>query len=285
MQNVQMKIALTKLNTGLCCALLLGPAAAIQAEEQILLWDDSVQGDLSNDFTAPTMFEITEAGEYLMRVETGPIVPVRREGRATQAGGSRRPLRGDANGDGRITRDESGGAGLSVGANFDIYDIDGDGAITAEERAQFRLGGDFHDLFDFKMGPGINLIGVKFVSYDSGGPKNEGTPLTVIDTRADASPGAPPTVQNGGRFFEAAGAGLSDLVDHGGPHNPKVVLVQVNPNPEGEGVTEVYDDYGLWRFYRRNDDSVFWRLGEGQEKATSEIIYVFSKYLDESELR
>lgn len=285
-QKSAVKTMSTNLFRRLSFALLLGAVTAAQAQEPILLWDDPVQGDLSNDFTAPTVFEITEPGEYLMRVETGPIVPVRREAGAAPAGrGQQRPLRGDANGDGKITRDESAGAGLAIGANFDIYDINGDGAVTAEESAQFMLGGDFHDLFTFKMGPGINLVGVKFVSYDSGGPKNDGTPLTVIDTRADARPGAPTSVQNGGRFFEAVGAGLTDIVDHGGPHNPKVVLVQVNPNEGGEGVTEVYDAYGLWRFYRRNDDTVFWRLGEGQEKATSEIVYVFSKHLDESALR
>lgn len=248
--------------TGIAATLLLMGAASVAADEPRIAWDESVNGDLSNDFAAPSSITISEPGEYIVRAETGPMTPVRREGGAPAAPNRARGgvfTQNDKNGDGRIDADEATG---NFGIHFAKYDINGDGAIELQEMGQFRMGGDGHDTFDFVQAPGINLVAIKVTKFDDGGPKNEATVLALIDH------------DDAGETFEAAAVELTEdphMTEPWAESDIIAGIVTVNP----DGGTEIYAEYDLWKTYRRNDETVFWRIGEGQEKATTEFVFVF----------
>lgn len=227
------------------------------SQEPTVIWDENVDGDFSGERGSPTMIEITEPGEYIIRTVTGPMIPERLE-----TPGPIRPMlpqtrESDKNGDGLISRDE---ATANYGARFDTYDINGDGFIDEVERSSFANTGDVNDLFSFVQAPGVNLVAIKLLQFDAGGPHNAGTPLVVIDTDKD------------GNSSQVQAVGLTNDVSHTFYTNP-VTVGHFEPNPDGS--VELYAATGLWKYYRRNDDRVYFRLGEGQEKATAELLFVF----------
>jgi hypothetical protein len=239
------------------CALALSSSIAIAADGPQIAWDETVNGDLSNDFAAPTMIKIDEPGEYIIRATTGPMVPVRLDKPRKMTGGDGQIQQMDANGDGLIQYSE---ATQNLYIHFETYDLNQDGAIEASERAYFTMGGDAHDTFNFLQQPGINLVAIKVTQYDSGGPRND---LTVLALMEHSSAGV---------TLEAGGVVITDneAIKSAPSENIAAAVMA-----DAEGGTEVYAQYDLWKTYRRNDDTIFWRIGEGQEKATSELVFVF----------
>lgn len=229
------------------------------AEDQKVAWDEAVNGDLSNDSTAPSMIEINEPGDYVLRLTTGPRVPIRLEepstGRMFTAGLERM----DTDKDGSLTRSEATANINSVyGIHFDTYDLNGDDLISPDELRQFGMGGDAGDVFNFAQGPGINLVAVRITEYDGGHDRNPGTLITIVD------------FEDGGRRFEAGGVSLTDK-ESPGDLNP-ILSAHVRADPDGG--TEIYETYDFWKIYRRNDNTV-WRFGEGQAKTQTEMVFTF----------
>ena len=249
---------------GFVCAVVACGSGTVSADEWKVAWDEAVNGDMSNSFDSPSIITISEPGGYIVRASTGPVVPRRLE--KPRPANARGPVAGlwtlaDKNGDGRLQRAET-----SIMPNqrihFDTYDINGDDELEQSEVAQFTLSGDSHDVFNFKQEPGINLVAIKAMKYDSGGPENDATVLVVIDT------------DESGERYEAAGIDFVDdekLIDT--LFTQDMVMAVVKPDPENG--TEVYEEYGLWRHYRRNDETVMFRIGEMQAKALTEFVFVF----------
>ena len=224
-----------------------------------MAWDESVQGDLSNSFEAPSMITIDKPGEYVIRASTGPMIPTRRETLANGGGGGIF-ARMDKNLNGRIEKSEAIG---NFAIHFETYDLNNDGDIEASESAQFVMGGDGSDVFNFVQKAGINLVAIRLTEYDSGGPLNDGSVLVLIDH------------DDSGKSYEAVGVEFTDdehVTDIMAP-TPDMVAAIVMVNPDGG--TEIYAEYDMWKSYRRNDNSVVWRIGEGQEKATTELVFIF----------
>ena len=68
-----------------------------------LLWDESVDGDLSNVMGSPTELRIDRPGQYLLRATTGPLEILRREQPVPLTGLRLEALqRVDVNSDGRL---------------------------------------------------------------------------------------------------------------------------------------------------------------------------------------
>jgi hypothetical protein len=243
----------------LCCLLIGGVLfsgfISAATASPAVLWDEFVDGDLSNYFGKPTLFNITEPGEYSLRVTTGPMFPLRRDEPAEMPAPLLDTLkRMDKNGDGRLQLTETR-------ENFKfyskLYDLNGDGELAFDEIGQFRFGGDGHDIFDFIQGKGINLVAIKVNKYDSGGIRNDASVLVVIDHKS-------------GRPAESRGVELTDK---------ELVGYEVFGGKMIAGIArsgdEIYDTFKLWKAYRRNDEICYFRIGEGQEKATIEFIFVF----------
>ena len=141
-----------------------------------------------------------------------------------------------------------------------MYDLDSNGTLEISELAQFRMSGDGSDVFNFVQGPGINLVAIKLTEFDSGGPKNDASVLVLIDH------------DDSGTTYEAVGVEFTDDEHVNEPMIAEVVAIVM---PDSTGGTEIYAEYDLWKKYRRNDNTVVWRIGEGQEKATTELVFVF----------
>jgi hypothetical protein len=231
------------------------------ADDTTVLWDENTQADLSSRLGEPTIFTISEPGAYVLRLTTGPLSPEKVDGPVTRSAPARRNLqRMDANGDKKLQRSELT-PGSNIGLHFDVYDVDGNGEVSLEEMGQFRLSGDGSDLFSFQQADGINLISMTINSYDSGGPNNDVTALGFMDEKT-------------GEAVETPGVQLRDTDDMSKLRRARRANVNsVNPNVSG-GV-EVYEQFDLWKTYRRNDETIYFRAGEGQEKALTEVTFVF----------
>ena len=237
---------------------LLFAGVVTATADVIVLWDESVDGDLSNDMGAPTLLAIDNPGEYLLRTTTGPLVLMRREQPAEISGLRLEALqRLDENSDSRLQRLEAAG---NYAAHFQTFDLDGNDELAFDEIAQFDLGGDVHDLFDFVQADGINLVAVKVNKFDGGGAQNDVSVLVVMDLQS-------------GRPREARGVEITskseqEMANHQAA-NPTVIL---GPARAGE---EIFEEFDVWKTYRRNDVSNHFRIGEMQARAATELIFVF----------
>ena len=236
-------------------------AASFAADDTTVLWDEHTQADISSTLGEPTIFTISEPGAYVLRLTTGPLAPVKVDKPRQLSVPARRNIeRMDANGD-QILQHSELTPGSNIALNFDIYDADGNGEVSNEELGQFRLAGDGADLFNFLQADGINLVSITINSYDSGGPNNDVTALGFMDEKT-------------GEAVETPGVQLRDTDDMSKLRRARRSNVNsVNPNVSG-GV-EVYEQFDLWKTYRRNDETIYFRAGEGQEKALTEITFVF----------
>ena len=143
---------------------------------------------------------------------------------------------------------------------FQTFDIDGDNELGFEEIAQFDMGGDVHDLFDFVQADNVNLAAIVVNEFDGGGAQNDVTVLVVMDLSSS-------------RPREARGVEITskstEEMEHHQPANPTAI---VGLAWAGE---EIYDAYGMSNAYRRNDPSNHFRIGEMQAQSTTELIFVF----------
>ena len=243
-----------------CCilvgaAFLYGCSTSRGAAGGTVLWDEAVNGDLGNQFGKPTIIPITQPGEYYLRVTTGPMIPVLRKEPAEIPGTLLDTLkRMDVNGDGRLQYAETR---ANFKHYFELYDLNDDGELEFSEVGQYGIEGDGHDIFDFDQATGINLVAIKVIKYDSGGIRNDASILVVIDEKS-------------GRPRESRGVEITDkdLNEHT-PFGAEMVA------GVAQAGTEIYDQFKLWKAYRRNDSSCYFRIGEGQEKASMEFIFVF----------
>ena len=226
------------------------------------LWNESVDGDLPNEVAAPKVFSISEPGEYLLQLTTGPVFPVRLETPLEEI--PRRQSfalrRLDTNGDSRLQRSE-----VVSDANytrfFELYDANGNNEIEfPEEILWIGSDGDSGDLFTFEQADGVNLVAITLKHFDSGGPRNDVSAFAVMDSRYVGPQG------------EVGGVQMTDLDPEAPTRRGEAMAATVNPNPDG---VEIYERYDLWKAYRRNDPTSYFRIGEGQEKAITELIFVF----------
>ena len=223
-----------------------------------VLWDESVDGDLSDDMGAPTLLAIDNPGEYLLRTTTGPMELLRREQPAEISGLRLEALqRLDGNMDSRLQRSEATG---NYAVHFQTFDLDGNNELAFNEIAQFDLGGDVHDLFDFIQADGINLVAIKVNGFDGGGAQNDVSVLVVMDHKL-------------GRWREARGVEITskseqEMANHQAA-NPTVIL-----GPARAGM-EIFEKFEIWKAYRQNDVSSHFRIGEMQARAVTELIFVF----------
>ena len=222
-----------------------------------VLWDETADGDLSSTLGEPSMFSITAPGRYTVRLNTGPIIPMRVAAPINLSVAQRNNFkRADSNGDSRLQRSEIVEGSLYA-YHMSAYDINADAEITLSELAMFTDGGDPQDLFNFTQSNGINLLEIIVVSYDSGGPKNGLSGFGFIDERS-------------GEAVESGGVQITDTDDS--TDFPPTMAGKVNPAPSG---MEVYAHFDLWKKYRRNDKTSYFRIGEAMEIASTELIFVF----------
>ena len=223
-----------------------------------VLWDESIDGDLSNDMDSPTLLSVDRSGEYVLRATTGPMTLQRMDRPVEIAGQRLEALRRlDQNVDGRLDRSEAEG---NYAENFETFDLNDDNEVTFQEIGQFRLGGDIHDLFDFVLAPGINLVSIKVNRFDGGGVGNDASVFVVMDRES----GAP---------REARGVEMTSKSDVE-LANYQVASPQHIAGPVRAGA-EVYAQFEVWRAYDRNDSSNFFRLGEMQAMSRTELLFVF----------
>lgn len=235
--------------------ILYGGLISSAAANEAMVWDEAVNGDLGNQFGKPTIIPITQPGEYYLRATTGPMIPVLRNEPAEMPGTLLDALKHmDMNGDGQL---QYGETSANFTDYFELYDLDDDGELDFGEIGQFEMGGDGHDLFSFNQSAGINLVAIKVNKFDSGGIRNDASILVVMDEKS-------------GRPRESRGIEITenDLYDSTAFGGDMVAGIARS----GE---EIYDQFKLWKAYRRNDDSSYFRIGEGQEKASMEFIFVF----------
>jgi hypothetical protein len=233
------------------CVGHMSPAAA----EMSIVWDESLDGDLSNEFGKPTMIDVTQPGEYSLRVTTGPMIPALRSEPAVMP----KPLldtlkRMDKNQDSHLQHTEARANFLN---HFELYDQNSDGKLAFDEIALFEMQGDGHDFFDFIQADGINLVSIIVNKYTSGGIRNDASVFVIIDEKA-------------GQPEESRGIEMTDkeVIDFE-VFAPDIIAGIVRAG------SEIYDQFDLWKAYRRNDSSCYFRIGEGQEKANTELIFVF----------
>jgi hypothetical protein len=119
------------------------------------------------------------------------------------------------------------------------------------------MGGDGHDLFSLNQSAGINPLAIKVNKFDSGGIRNDASILVVMDEKS-------------GRPRESRGAEITenDLYDSTAFGGDMVAGI-------ARSGKEIYDQFKLWKAYRRNGDSSYFRIGEGQEKTSMEFIFIF----------
>jgi hypothetical protein len=226
--------------------------------EGVLLWDESVDGDLSNDMNNPTLIAVDQPGEYLLRATTGPIALVRRDEPVELAGQRLEALqRQDASSDRRLQRSE---ATQNYAVFFETFDLNNDDELEFDEISQFAFEGDVHDLFDFVQADGINLVAITISSFDGGGPQNEASVVVIMDRKS-------------GRPREARGVEITSISEselgRDQSANPSVIK---GPARAGD---EIYGQFEIWKAYRRNDDSNLFRIGEMQAKSTTELLFIF----------
>jgi hypothetical protein len=226
--------------------------------EGVLLWDESVDGDLSDDMNNPTLIAIDQPGEYVLRATTGPIVLVRRDQPVELAGLRLEALqRLDENSDTRLQRSEAAG---NYAVYFETFDLNNDDELAFDEISQFEFEGDVHDLFDFVQAVGINLVAIRISSFDGGGAQNDASVVVVMD-------------HTSGRPREARGVEITSKSESElGRYQSANPSVIAGPARAGE---EIYEQFGIWKAYRRNDESNHFRIGEMQAKSTTELLFIF----------
>lgn len=231
---------------------------SVASAQLTVLWDESIDGDLSNEMGSPTMLTIDQPGEYVLRTKTGPMKLLRRDSPVRLSGLRLEALqRLDGNSDRRLQRDEATG---NYAIHFDSFDLDGDSELSFDEIAEFDIGGDVHDLFDFVQADGINLVAIRLNEFDGGGYQNDVSVLAVMDIQSER----PREV----RGVEMTSKSKQEMANHQAA-NPSVI---VGPAWAGD---EIYEAFAIWKAYRRNDPSNHFRIGEMQAESTTELVFKF----------